>query len=78
MILHTLWGVRKGESTPELMVAWDEYSVDSYREGFDQDCERAIKSWGNDLQEKRYIDIEISEDSLMGKFNVAEMDGIVR
>lgn len=78
MILHTLWGARKGESTPELMVAWDEYTVDSYREGFEADCNRAIQSWGSDLQEKRYIDIHINEGKLLDAFADVQMEGTIR
>lgn len=65
MILHTLWGTRKGEADPELMVAWDEYSVDGNRQGFAEDCERAIKSWGDDLATHRYIHCgERAEDTV--------------
>lgn len=76
MILHTLWGARKGESTPELMVAWDEYSVDENRLGFDDECTRATKSI-IDLDEKRWIDIEVSEDALMRAFNTSRIGGTV-
>ena len=38
MIIHTLWGARHGEATPELM---DEYSLEDNREGFDRECEQA-------------------------------------
>ena len=75
MILHTLWGARHGESTPELMVAWDEYSVDLNREGFDEHCDRAIKTWGADLQEKRYINIAVNEDRVMDAFNEVNIEG---
>lgn len=78
MILHTLWGARAGEAVPELMVAWDEYSVDQYPEGFEGDCDRAIKSWGSDLQHKRYIDIDVSEDALINAFEEVQIEGQVR
>jgi hypothetical protein len=66
--IHTLWGARHGESMPELMAAWDEYSVDQNYEGWREDCERAIKSWGDDLQEKRYLDIDVSEQEVIAAF----------
>ena len=77
MILHTLWGARHDESTPELMVAWDEYSVDTNYEGFREDCERAIASWGADLSEKRALDININEDLLMEAFAETHIDGTI-
>lgn len=79
MIIHTLWGARHGESTPELMTAWDEYSVDNNREGFNDDCKRAIKSWGDDLQDhRRYVDVEVSEDAFMAVFNTTLVEGRIR
>lgn len=78
MIIHTLWGLRKGKFTPELMVAWDEFSVDNYQEGFAEDCEKVIASWGSDLVEKRYIDIHVHDDLLMRTFNPVELKGEIR
>ncbi len=33
MVIKTLWGWRKSEDTPELMQAWDEYTVDDAPSG---------------------------------------------
>lgn len=77
MIIHTLWIARRGESTPELAVAWDEYTLDSNPDGFGEDCQRAIKSYGSDLDEKRYLDIDVNEDRIMAAFNTPMLSGQV-
>jgi hypothetical protein len=78
MIIHTLWAARKGESTPELLVAWDEYTLDnSWSGGFDEECDKAIKAMGSDLDEKRYIDIHVSEHRIMEAFNAFYVPGAI-
>jgi hypothetical protein len=62
MRIHTVWGQRVGtENEPELMVAWDEFSVDANPEGFREDVEKALQSWGSDLETHRYIDIRLPD-----------------
>ena len=34
MFIRTLWGLRKGETTPELLLAWDEFCVDENFDGW--------------------------------------------
>lgn len=77
MTLTCLFGTRKSEPTnaPELMVAWDEYCIDENREGFDEECETARKSWGSDLDQWRIIDIEIDEDLLRSRFEGNQLEG---
>lgn len=77
MIIHTLWIARKGESTPELAVAWDYYTRDNWPEGFGEACDKAIESYGSDLDEKRYIDINVNEDLIMAAFNTSMIPGKV-
>lgn len=77
MIVYSLWGLRKGESLPELMAAWDEYSVDSYSEGWRESCEKAIASWGADLVESRYVRIQVPGIAIENAFAPIDVDGVV-
>lgn len=79
MQLTTLWGERKGYEgeTPELMVAWDENSIDQNGEGFEKECEQAIASWGNDLVQWRTIVVTIPEAPIFAAFDVTEIKGAV-
>lgn len=75
MILHTFWIVRKGFSTPELRVAWDERAVEDIPGGFRQDCQDAIQELGDELDIVRYIDIAVNEDLLMEAFDAQHIEG---
>lgn len=77
MIIKTMWGMRKGEQTPELMVAWDEYSVDGYTEGFEVECRRARESWENDLETYRMVDITVPRQSIKAAFLPGAASGVV-
>jgi hypothetical protein len=77
MIISTLWGLRKGERMPELMEAWDEYSVDSYSDGWVKACEKAIASWGDDLVEYREINVSVDVDQIELAFYAPTVPGDV-
>lgn len=68
--IHTLWGTRKGfeDEVPELMVAWDEFAVDNYPEGFAADKQEAIDSWQDDLAAQRDIVLEVPFDQIEDAF----------
>lgn len=73
--VKTLWGWRKSEDSPELMEAWDAFSVDGYQDGWEEACQKAIASWGDDLYAHRYIDIEVDADQVMQTFWPAKLEG---
>lgn len=50
---------------PELLVAWDEYSIDNNLKGFDEECDKALKAVGNDILNKAYVTVKVDEDSIM-------------
>ena len=78
MKLTCLFGTRKGMyEAPELMVAWDEYCLDANPEGFEEECENAKKSWGNDLGQWRIVEIEISQEKLEEHFAEPTLEGEV-
>lgn len=64
MKIYTLWGLRRGETMPELMVAWDEYCVDANGEGFVEALVEARKSWGSDLVDDRPLAIDIPDQTI--------------
>ncbi len=76
--VKTLWGWRKNEDNPELMEAWDEYTIDSYPEGFTEACEKAIASWGDDLYAHRYIDLHIDLEEISATFDPPVINAKVR
>jgi len=77
IVIKTLWGVRKGENTPELMEAWDEYSIDQYREGWSEACQKAIDRWGTDLDAYRYIQIVVNLNKIEQAFAPSTVSGNV-
>lgn len=79
MKLICLFGTRKHSlDAPELMLAWDEYSMDENPEGFSQECKDARKSWGEDLEQWRTIEIEIDEERLRAHFETPTWNGDVK
>ena len=60
MIIRTLWITRKSEEAPpELIEAWDEWSIEDNFEGWTRACEEALERIGNDVDQFRYIDIDL-------------------
>lgn len=52
------WAVRKHDpESPELVTAWDEYSIDANPEGWEEDKKKSLASWGDDLL--RHADIVV-------------------
>jgi hypothetical protein len=62
---------------PELMEAWDEFSIDYYPDGWSDVCEAAIKSWGDDLVAHRYIRIAVDLEKVQDAFAPATVEGQV-
>lgn len=77
MIVKTMWGKRAGEPMPELMVAWDEYCVDGFQEGFEDECEKARESWKDELETYRMIDVAIPQAALDAAFRGAVVPGTI-
>lgn len=65
MIVKSLWITRKSEPEyPELLEAWDEYSIDQNPEGFEEACDEAIKAVGTDVEAIRYIDMFVAHQDI--------------
>lgn len=73
--IKCLFGMRKGIEVPELMVAWDEHSIDANPQGFYDDIEKSKKSWGDELVTSRLISVDINEDELVAMFEEKSISG---
>lgn len=58
MEIQTLWIMRKDADNPELLEAWDEFTIEDNPEGFHEACQRALASAGEDV-EARYITVKL-------------------
>ena len=70
MQVRMLWIRRKGmtDTSPELIEAWDEYSIDENPEGAQESFREALDKVGNDLDEFRYITLDIPIDAIEDAF----------
>lgn len=77
--IRTLWIKRKSEPRgfPELLVAWDEYCIDNYPEGFDKACQVALDACGNDVAERRYITLSTPDTEIEDAFKPARISADV-
>lgn len=68
----TLWITRKsvdaGMHPPEMVNAWDEYSIDEYVEGWLESCQQALAAVGSDLDQFRYITLRVDESVVHDAF----------
>ena len=72
MQIKTLWITRKGfESTPELLVAQDEYGADENPDWFDEQTTRELEAVGSDFAESRIIMLEVDGDAITRAFALA-------
>lgn len=79
--IRTLWITRKsidaGFHPPELIAAWDEWSIDENPSGWQDACKEALESLGSDLAAHRYIDIKLDDETLDRAFWPVEINGEV-
>lgn len=67
MILKCLFIIRKSHMAdcnpncpmPELLVAWDEYTIDENGEGWLEECEEQLKACKTDVEVSRVIEVEV-------------------
>lgn len=71
--VRTIWVTRRSEpgSTPELICAWDERSIEENYDGFQEAVTRAIGRIGDDLLDVRTVDLMVSERTVWGAFEPA-------
>jgi hypothetical protein len=80
--IRSLWVTRKsidaGFHPPELVAAWDEWSIDENPQGWADACKHALDSMGSDLAAHRYIDLFVSGDDLDATFDPASLMAVAR
>ncbi len=77
MIIECLFIVRRPTvaRTCELVVAWDEYAIDENREGWESECNDALRAIGAELQSSRYVSIDISTQELFKALDSVKIKG---
>lgn len=81
MEIETLWIIRKSADAPpeppELLEAWDEFSIDENPPGYKEACENALSAVGDDVEEARYITLKIETQQITDAFAPASATGQV-
>jgi len=77
MNIHTLWVMRKSETVPELLEAWDEFSVDENPYGFKAACADSLARVGSGVESHRFIDLSVSLRDVERQFGPAVLDADV-
>lgn len=77
--IHTLWGIRKGlgDDYAEMMLAWDEYSIESNPNQWETEKAQAIASWEDELEAHRTIIITIDHEDVSAAFRAPEVPGTI-
>lgn len=71
MEIATLWIKRKSfssDTTPELLVAWDEYSIEENWQGWCDACDRELAAVGDDVEEFRFMSLHVDGAELQRMF----------
>jgi hypothetical protein len=68
VIIQTLWLWYKGADGPDLIEAWDEYGIDNNPEGWQEACEKALASVGDDLRAHRFIRLTVDYEKIEQAF----------
>lgn len=78
MIVKSLWFWRKGEDSPEMLTAWDEFTVDENWEGWQADCAKHLDAVRPDMSDLgyRYVDIRVDAETIEQMFYTNEIEGV--
>lgn len=76
--IRSLWITRKsidcGFHPAELLIAWDEWTVDENPEGWANACKEALEAVGDDLAAHRYIDLLLHDKGIDDAFEPASTE----
>jgi hypothetical protein len=62
--ISTLWITRHSDATPELLAAWDQFSIDGNPGGFTKACEDALAAVGGDVRDRAYLTLIVPEEPI--------------
>lgn len=62
---------------PELLEAWDEYSIDENVEGWHEACTKALAALEGEYLKHAYVDIEVDIDDITDKIMGSTISGKV-
>ena len=68
MTIETFWALRKGERTPELLTAWDEFTIDQNPQGWEDDKRRGAEAIGDDAAGFRSITLVVLASDIADAF----------
>lgn len=79
MLIKSLWAWRKNEDSPELLLAWDEFSVDENFDGWQNECRTALDSMKSDISDLgyRYLDLRVDASAIEECFYTNEVEAKV-
>ena len=77
MNIHTIWGWRSTEEGPELLDAWDEFSVEQNSEGWLAAPEKAAEAAGIPMRFIRTAVIRIAWEQVERLYEDIEIAGTV-
>jgi hypothetical protein len=69
MDVASLWIVRKDSDIPELLVAWDGWSIEENYDGWERACKDALAAVGDDVRGHRYVNLSVPDDPLVALFD---------
>ena len=75
MKIECLFIVRDEKSGPELLIAWDEYTVSENYEGWREACDAELKSLNGDYLRHRIVSVDVPDEGLEKALANAEIHG---
>lgn len=77
MVISTLWATRVSDDGPELLAAWDQWSIEGNWEGWAAECRRQLDAMGNDLDQYRYFNLSVDLDKIEDAFRQRTLPAVV-
>jgi len=75
MKIECLFIVREEAEGPELIAAWDEYSISENPKGWESECNDVLRALNGAYLRHRYVTVSISDPKLAEALSNAEIPG---
>lgn len=76
-IVQTAWGWRDGETSPELLVAWDFFSFEQNEDGFREEVTQKFAENAIRVETLRIVRLRIDGDAIRTLYEHAEVPATV-